>query len=83
MCKQRGCNSFIKHAIPYAFKNAKTKKLHIYGANFNSIPYIHKIEKMYRKTVSVDNRKWEYYKPSNERLFWFTEYIKKIEPYLN
>ncbi len=83
ICKQKGCNSFLKHALPYAFKNSKANWIHIYGANLFTIPYIDKLGKMFNKKVSVDNRKWEYYRKSSERPYWFKEYIKKIECYLN
>ncbi len=78
ICKQRGINEFLKHAIPYAFKNSKAKWIHVYGANKHLIHYLKKLEKKYNKKVTVDNRKWEFYAPSSKRPEYFQKYIEDL-----
>lgn len=78
ICKQLGCNQFLKHALPHVFKNSKAEWIHVYGANKATIPYIRRLARKFNKKASVDNRKWEYYKPSNERPFWFRKYMNAL-----
>lgn len=79
ICKQRGLTRFLKYALPYAFKNCSVERIHIYGLNKKSIPYAYRMAKMHDIKLSIDSRKWEYYKPSSEREFWFHEYIKEFD----
>lgn len=80
MCAEKGCNEFLKHALDYAFSHASKdiKQIHIYGLNKLTIPYAYKLSKRFRIELSVDSRKWEYYKPSKERPFWFKIYIHSL-----
>jgi len=80
LCKQRGCNEFVKHALDYIILNLPldVETIHIYGPNKTIIKYIQKLENLGKVKFSIDSRKWEYYKPTKERPFWFHKYLYSL-----
>jgi len=81
LCKQRGCNPFVKHALDYALINLPkdVERIHVYGPNKIMIKYIQKLEDLKKVRFSIDSRKWEFYKNSIERPYWFKEYINNLK----
>jgi len=79
MCKHPRLNQFMKHALDYAFSHCYHRRIHIYGLCKDAIPYAYRKAIYYGIEFSIDQEKWQYYKPSSERPFWFSEYIKAIK----
>lgn len=57
-CKHHFYNDFVKHTLPYLFKNCKHPKIHIYGLGFRIIPHAYKLAKKYKIELTIDSTKW-------------------------
>ncbi len=81
MCQHRTLNRFLKDVLSYIFKNCNSKRIHIYGLCKKAIPYADKLAKKYKKLLSVDQEKWQYYKVSSLRSkdlnYYLNDLIKK------
>jgi len=49
---------FLLHALPYAFKNCKYERIHVYGLSLHYIPLAYKLSKKYNVQLSTDSTKW-------------------------
>ena len=78
MCKHSRLNQFMKHALDYAFSHCYHRRIHIYGLCKEATPYAYNKALYYRKELSIDQEKWQYYKPSSERSFWFDKYLTDL-----
>lgn len=92
-CKHHFTNEFIKHTLPYIFKNCKHPRIHIYGLALRNIRWAYKLSKKYGIGLSIDSTKWtrvvnkelrermgEGHRGcnANERQLFFDEYLKEI-----
>ena len=81
MCRFRTLNSYLKHALDYAFSHCKHRRIHIYGLCLKAIPYAYKLAKRYNIELSIDSVKWTfcYYETDiKDRQYHFEKYKKKI-----
>jgi len=58
ICRLFYKDQYIKHALPYAFKNCRHPRIHVYGLALRLIPYANSLAKKYGIELSVDNTKW-------------------------
>ena len=78
MCQHRTLNKFLKEVIPYIFKNCIAKRIHIYGLCKRAIPYADKMAKKYKKNLSVDQEKWQFFKTSTLRSMDLNLYLNDL-----
>jgi len=92
MCRILHVNEFVKTALPYAFKNCKHHRIHIYGLSIRHMKFAYKLAEKYRIELSVDSTKWtracstelrdKYYPKTNctkiNRQEFFDEYKNSI-----
>jgi hypothetical protein len=57
-CRHFHINDFVKHTLPYFFKNCRHPRVHIYGLALRLIPYADKLAQKYDIQLSVDSTKW-------------------------
>ena len=91
LCRIHFKDQYIKHVLPYAFKNCTHPRIHIYGLAFKIIPFAFKLANHYGIELSIDSTKWtravtkklkdKYNINCNRenRQEYFDEYIKRIE----
>jgi len=58
MCRFAFLNEYMKHVIPYAFKNCNHERIHIYGLCLRAIPYAYKLSKRFGIELTTDSTKW-------------------------
>jgi hypothetical protein len=88
-CKQHFNNEFVKHTLPYIFKNTKWPRLHIYGLAMRIIPIAYNLAKRNNIDLSIDSTKWT--RPINAFCrdlaggLWFTHKYRQrfFDEYLN
>ena len=90
ICRILQKTQYIKHALPYAFKNCRHPRIHIYGLAFKNIEFTMKLADHYGIELSIDSTKWtractvELKKKYNincngkNRQEFFDEYLKQI-----
>ena len=78
MCQHRTLNKFLKHTLPYIFKYSNAKRIHIYGLCKRGIPFAAKMAKLYKKELSIDQEKWQYFLPSKLRPILLCNYLNDI-----
>ncbi len=79
MCRHSTCNQFMKHALDYAFSHCNHPRIHVYGLCKDAIPYADRLARRFNVELSIDQEKWQFYKPSKERPYWFKKYITDLE----
>ncbi|MHA2258615.1 MAG: hypothetical protein ACXACO_11625, partial [Promethearchaeota archaeon] len=58
ICRHFFKNEFIKHALPYAFKNCSHERVHIYGLGSRIIPFAYELSQKYNIALTIDSTKW-------------------------
>ena len=58
ICRIHYKTPYIKHCLPYAFKNCRHPRIHIYGLALRIIPYAYQLAKRYGIELSIDSTKW-------------------------
>ena len=81
LCRIHFKDQYIKHVLPYAFKNCNHNRIHVYGLALRLIPFAFKLAYHYGIELSVDNTKWTfmiYEQSEKDRNICFNLYLDKI-----
>lgn len=90
-CKHFFNNEFVKHTLPYIFKNCRHPRIHIYVLALRLIKWAYKLSRKYNVDLSIDSTKWTRtvnnelklkYKlncTTSNRQEFFDEYLKEIK----
>jgi len=93
ICRILQKTQYIKHALPYAFKNCNHPRIHVYGLAFKNIEFTMKLASHYGIELSIDSTKWtractvalknKYNINCNgkNRQEFFDEYLKKVNSF--
>ena len=93
ICRILHKTQYIKHALPYAFKNCNHERIHVYGLAFKNIKFAMDLADHYGIELSFDSTKWtractvalkEKYNINcngKNRQEFFDEYLKKVNSF--
>ena len=75
MCRILYFTDYIRDTLTYAFKNTKTKRIHIYGLGMRIIPFAYNLALKYNIELTIDSTKWT--RAVNKELKWKYGYNAK------